>query len=135
MYPQLKGKWFFCKNTYAPFFPFIYSSPARHFSGILMAIPIPTVYYSTEEEERKKKSQGIQPFRTYEKLCGRNFLWPSATGLKQKAGNTVTVVSVGVFCGILINQPSISFQILENTIWLRFLRNLEGKYEFICGIH
>ena len=53
---------------YASFFPFIHSSPARQFSGILMPIPGPTVYFSID-----KKSVKASAFRTYEKLCGRNF--------------------------------------------------------------
>lgn len=74
-----------------------------------MSIPGPPELYSTGE----KKCQGIQPSRTQDKLGRRNFIWPSATGLKPMADNTVIVVSLGVICGILINQCSFSFQISE----------------------
>ena len=65
-------------------------------------------------------------------------LWPSSTRLKQKAGNTVIAVSVGVLCRILINQHSFSFQISKKNnltkvpkecgrkIWIYMWHTLEG---------
>lgn len=86
------------------------SNPTRLVSGIFVCLFLVLWSYILQG---KKGWQGIQPSRTQDKLGRRNFIWPSATGVKPKADNAVIVVSLGVICGILISQCSFSFQISE----------------------
>ena len=132
-----KRKWFFYKTMHTPF-PHPLHAVVQQDTSILLQY-INVCSYIGAFFRKKKQQQDIQP--AIQNIWKTLSLWPSATRLKQKAANTVIMASAGVLCGILINQLLFSFQYKKkkkppNTkIWLTFLRNMEGKCEFICGIH